>query len=94
MYWIQLNRIEFEARSAGSTFKEISKSNVRSMKLFLPPLSEQLRIVEIIKTIDTEIEQVEITINKSKNLRSGLLADLLSGEHEIPASYDTVIGVG
>ena len=92
MYWIQLNRSEFEARSAGSTFKEISKSNVKSIKLFLPPLSEQLRIVEIIKTIDIAIEQLEITTNKSKNLRSALVDDLLSGKSEIPASYDKVIG--
>jgi hypothetical protein len=31
-------------------------------------------------------------MNEAKRLRSGLLSDLLSGEHEIPASYDKVIG--
>ena len=29
---------------------------------------------------------------EAKNLRSGLLSDLLSGVHEIPASYDKVLG--
>jgi hypothetical protein len=29
---------------------------------------------------------------EAKDLRSALLADLLSGEHEIPASYDKFIG--
>lgn len=92
MFWIQLNRTEFESRSAGSTFKEISKSNVKSIKLGLPPLSEQKRIVEIINTIDEVISQTELTTSKAQNLRSGLLSDLLSGEHEIPASYDKVMG--
>jgi type I restriction enzyme, S subunit len=92
MFWIQQNRSEFESRSAGSTFKEISKSNVKSIKLQLPPLSEQKRIVEIVNTIDEVISQTELTTSKAKNLRSGLLSDLLSGEHEIPTSYDKVIG--
>ena len=92
MFWIQLNRPEFESRSAGSTFKEISKSNVKSIKLELPPLSEQKRIVEIISTIDEVIFQTTLTTSKAQDLRYSLLNDLLSGEHEIPASYDKVIG--
>jgi type I restriction enzyme S subunit len=93
MFWIQLNRPEFESRSAGSTFKEISKSNVKSIKLELPPLPEQKRIVEIVNTIDEVISQTELTTSKAQNLRSGLMSDLLSGEHEIPVSYDKVMDV-
>jgi type I restriction enzyme S subunit len=92
MFWIQQNRPEFESRSAGSTFKEISKSNVKSIKLQLPPLSEQKRIVEIVNTIDEVISHTELTTSKAKNLRSGLLSELLSGEHLIPSSYDKVMG--
>lgn len=92
MFWIQMNRPEFESRSAGSTFKEISKSNVKSMKLELPPLLEQEKIIKIVTTIDEVIFQTELTIRKAQNLRSGLLSDLLSGEHEIPVTYDKVMG--
>ena len=92
MFWVQQNRPEFESRSAGSTFKEISKSNVKSIKLELPPLPEQKRIVEIVNTIDEVISLTELTTSKAQNLRSGLLSDLLSGEHEIPVTYDKVMG--
>jgi type I restriction enzyme S subunit len=92
MFWIQINRSEFESRSAGSTFKEISKSNVKSIKLSLPPLPEQKRIIEIISTIDEVRSKTEIAMNEIKSLRSGLLSDLLSGAHEIPSSYDKVMG--
>jgi type I restriction enzyme, S subunit len=92
MFWIQLNRPEFESRSAGSTFKEISKSNVKSIKLELPPLPEQKRIIEIVNTLDEVVSQTELTTSKAQNLRSGLLSDLLSGEHEIPVTYDKVMG--
>ena len=92
MFWVQQNRPEYESRSAGSTFKEISKSNVKSIKLELPPLPEQKRIVEIVNTIDEVISLTELTTSKAQNLRSGLLSDLLSGEHEIPVTYDKVMG--
>jgi type I restriction enzyme S subunit len=92
MYWIQNNRNEFESRAAGSTFKEISKTNVKSIKLNLPPLTEQKRIVDLISSMDDEISATEKLKYEAKQLRSGLLSDLLSGEHEIPESYDKVMG--
>jgi type I restriction enzyme S subunit len=92
MFWIQQNRSEFDSRSAGSTFKEISKSNVKSIRILLPPLAEQKRIVGIISSFDNEIGALEQSLSKSKNLRSALLSDLLSGNHEIPTTYDKLIG--
>lgn len=93
MYWVQQNRSEFESRAAGSTFKEISKSNVKSIKIILPPLFEQKRITEIISSMDKVTDQCKIAINAATKLRSGLLSDLLSGEHKIPESYDKVMDV-
>jgi type I restriction enzyme S subunit len=58
----------------------------------IPPLPEQKRIVEIIASLDKVAKQTQLSITESQNLRSGLLSDLLSGEHEIPSSYDKVIG--
>jgi type I restriction enzyme S subunit len=92
MFWIQQNRYEFESRSAGSTFKEISKSNVKSIPLDLPPLAEQRRIVGIVSSMDDVIQSTEKAVVDAKSMRSGLLSDLLSGEREIPASYDSLLG--
>ncbi len=92
MFWIQNNRAEFDSRAAGTTFKEISKTNVKSIKLLLPPLVEQRQIVEIVSSMDDSIQASEQTIVEAKNLRSGLLSDLLSGEHGIPESYDKLLG--
>jgi type I restriction enzyme S subunit len=58
----------------------------------LPPLAEQKRIVEIVSSMDDLIQSTEQAVTNAKNLRSGLLSDLLSGEHEIPASYDKFVG--
>ena len=70
----------------------ISLGDVKKTKVLLPPLLEQEKIIEIINTVDEVIAHTELTISKAKVLRSGLLSDLLSGEHEIPASYDKVMG--
>jgi type I restriction enzyme S subunit len=83
---------ELEEKSHGTTMKHITKQTLLPHKVLLPPLPEQKRIVEIVNTIDEVISQTELTISKTQDLRSGLLSDLLSGEHEIPASYDKVIG--
>ncbi len=58
----------------------------------LPSLAEQNRIVEIISSLDEAVSQSENAISVATSLRSGLLSDLLSGNHEIPATYDNFKG--
>ena len=50
------------------------------------------RIVEIVSSMNDVIQSTEQAVTDAKNLRSGLLSDLLSGNHEIPASYDSLLG--
>lgn len=79
----------FAAGSSGQT--ELSREALGNLIITIPPFSEQLRIVEIIFTIDELVTNTASAIYRSKMLRSGLLSDLLSGDHEIPASYDKVM---
>jgi type I restriction enzyme S subunit len=78
MYWIQQNRTEFESRSAGSTFKEISKSNVKSIKISLPSLLEQKRIVDLISSVDSYIEALQNHLETTKKSRNAVLHELLT----------------
>ena len=78
MFWIQQNKPEFESRSAGSTFKEISKSNVKSIKLQLPPLPEQKRIVDLVSSVDSYIEALQQQLESSKRSRNAVLHELLT----------------
>jgi hypothetical protein len=52
----------------------------------------QEKIVDLLANFDAMIEATQKSIGDSKVLRSGMLSNLLSGEHEIPASYDEVMG--
>ena len=89
---IQLNVTEMIASSGSGMFASITGKNLREFRVLLPPLPAQKRIVEIINTIDDVISKAELIISEAQNLRSGLLSDLLSGEHEIPVSYDKAMG--
>jgi type I restriction enzyme S subunit len=76
----------------GAVQPNLSASSLASFKVVLPPLAEQNRIVEIVSSMDDVIQSTEQAVINAKNLRSGLLSDLLSGEHEIPKSYDSLLG--
>jgi restriction endonuclease S subunit len=75
----------------GTNIRNLDLNQYFAQPLNLPPLLEQKRIVEIISSMDDVITASEQAVVDAKNLRSGLLADLLSGEHEIPKSYDQLM---
>ncbi|MEY4221233.1 MAG: hypothetical protein RL280_1517 [Actinomycetota bacterium] len=78
--------------AGGTTVPSLDRKVFRGELVFAPPLSEQQRIVEIVSSMDDVIQSAERAVVETKNLRSGLLSDLLSGEHEIPVSYDELLG--
>lgn len=79
-------------RKTGTTVQSISTDAFLKFPVLLPPLDEQKRIVEIVSFMDEVIQSTEQAVTDAKILRSGLLSDLLSGEHEIPDSYDSLLG--
>ena len=91
-YWIQHIKSILEGLSAGTSFKRISTSVLKTVSINFPPIGEQKRIAAVISEMDEFIESIQRTSIEAKNLRSGLLSDLLSGTHEIPVTYDKAMG--
>ena len=56
----------------------ISLSQIASTQIFIPPISEQRHIADILDILDTQIQQTEQLIVKLKQIRVGLLHDLLT----------------
>ena len=54
----------------------------------LLPGDEQSRFVALTSGFRDVASNTECVIRRLDELRASLLADLLSGEHEIPVSYD------
>jgi type I restriction enzyme S subunit len=87
-----LNFVDLKSVTAQTGVPGLNRDRAYSLKCKIPPKSKQFEIVEIISTMDEVVNKTESILAETQNLRSGLLSDLLSGEHEIPPSYDKVIG--
>ena len=55
-YWLKLNTEELERHASGSTFRELSGSALRDIRLSLPPFGEQRAIAETLGALDDKIE--------------------------------------
>jgi len=64
--------------SSGSTLKNINLPILKSLKISLPPLPEQKKIAEILRTVDEAIEKTDLAIEKTERLKKGLMQRLLT----------------
>jgi type I restriction enzyme S subunit len=92
LYYSLTSVVDVHSIISGSAQPQITREGMMPVKISIPPLSEQKRIVDLISSMDDGISATEKLISDTKQLRSGLLSDLLSGEHEIPQNYDKVMG--
>jgi type I restriction enzyme S subunit len=69
---------ELRARSSGGGRGGLSKGILDSVPIDLPPLAEQEVITAVLDTLDTTIRQTEAIIAKLKQVKQGLLHDLLT----------------
>ena len=82
-YWLNSKVALIKSLSSGTTFKEISKTTIRSLLIPLPPIEEQKKIASLFQAIETAMEQVE---GQEKNLykfKHKLLKDLFSEKQEL-----------
>jgi len=56
----------------------INQTELGNLKIFLPPLLEQQRIVEILSNIDEAIRKTDDIIAKTERLKKGLMQELLT----------------
>ena len=80
MHWCRLHTNDFVNRAGGSTFLEVSKSQVGSVPIDLPPLEEQHRVVTIMDSIDDYLRAKRAELDKLRTLRRVVLQDELSEE--------------
>lgn len=57
---------------------KFNKTDLRNSLIPLPPLPEQQRIADILSSVDTAIEKTVAIIDKTKELKQGLMQELLT----------------
>ena len=76
-YLVRLKPV-LEAKSGGSTFKELSKNALENTLVLLPPLAEQWGIAEVLSGVDKAIEETERLIERLERLKKALIQELLT----------------
>lgn len=70
---------EMEKRTHGSTMKHIKRGELREFAVLVPrDKREQSQIASVLDTLDSAIRKTEAIIEKLKQVRQGLLHDLLT----------------
>lgn len=63
----------------GTTHKRISRGTLGKIKIFLPPIEQQDKIASILSDMDAEIEELERKRDKYKDIKIGMMQELLTG---------------
>ncbi|HEX9980216.1 MAG TPA: restriction endonuclease subunit S [Flavobacterium sp.] len=74
--WIKMNKHELVQRANGSTFPEISKSEIEQIPLSVPGFEEQTKIANFLSAIDDKINLVAVQIEKMEKFKKGLLNEM------------------
>jgi type I restriction enzyme S subunit len=68
----------------GQSVVHIYKKDIEKIKLHLPPLHEQQRIVAVLETWDQAIEKLSQKIEIKKQIKKALMQNLLTGKKRLP----------
>lgn len=78
-YYLLTQKSQMLEKAIGSTFLEISKKSLSELPLLLPYLKEQSTIASILSDMDREIESLEKKLAKHKDIKQGMMQELLTG---------------
>jgi type I restriction enzyme S subunit len=66
--------------AAGSSVQNLNKEKVAQLKLHIPALEEQTAIASILSDMDNEIEALEQKLEKTRQVKQGMMQQLLTGK--------------
>jgi type I restriction enzyme S subunit len=78
-HYLAYSESEFRNVSQGSTFEAINATELKGWPVEFPVSRfEQIKIADILSTVDLAIEQTEALIAKQQRIKTGLMQDLLT----------------
>lgn len=84
-YLLSSQKDKFIELCNGSTFLEISTTQVRKFKITIPKsTTEQTAIAQLLSDMDAEIEALECRLKKTQSLKQGMMQALLTGKIRLP----------
>lgn len=87
----EATQAQIAALTVGTSQRKLALFRIEDIEVPLPPLDEQRRLVSLIEAADSSVLALESCLATGGELRLAILLDLLTGVHEIPASYDELL---
>ena len=78
LQWYLSQSEKIESLATGSTVKGIRLDDLTLLPIDLPPLPEQQKIATILSSVDNVIEKTRAQIDKLKDLKTGMMQELLT----------------
>ena len=79
-YRMSTAKKDLERLGGGAVFRAITKNTLKNFQITLPPLEEQKKISEILRTIDETIEAKRTKKEKLERMKKAVMEKLLTGE--------------
>ena len=79
-YRMSTAKKDLERLGGGAVFRAITKNTLKNFQIPLPPLEEQKKISEILRTIDEAIEAKRTKKEKLERMKKAVMEKLLTGE--------------
>lgn len=92
LYWLTAQRNNLVAAAGGSTFKELSRGTAKLLPILLPPLDEQRRIAEVLRSVDEAIAAQSALCSHLRQTTDDLADELYA--REIAECADSLTAYG
>ncbi|WP_313095729.1 restriction endonuclease subunit S [Empedobacter sp.] len=76
---------EIEESTGSTTVKHLSHSDIENLEYKIPSLFEQERIATILSDMDAELEALEQQLDKARQIKQGMMQELLTGRTRLVA---------
>ena len=80
--------ISFERFASGSGVPTLNRNDAHCFKVALPLTEEQTAIATVLSDMDKEIQALEQRLTKTRDLKQGMMQQLLTGKIRLPVEED------
>ncbi|MEM6191619.1 restriction endonuclease subunit S [Shewanella scandinavica] len=83
--------VGFERFASGSGVPTLNRNDAHDFKIKVPPTKEeQTAIATILSDMDNEIQTLEQRLSKTRQIKQGMMQELLTGKTRLPFDKDTI----
>lgn len=91
--FLAISSLNLPRLSAQTGVPGLNRDRAYSQRISVPPMSEQRQIVDLVGSIDEQVDSLESQVNLVQSLRGGIVSELLSGERLLDESYDMAVSL-